>query len=78
MSDRLDRFLYRHVPSFKREHGRLHAAYVFVRSNLYAARMRRLHRAGRHSRPRPGLDRRCTWCGETPSAPYTSAAKEGK
>ncbi|MFI8119130.1 hypothetical protein ACIF8Q_07440 [Streptomyces albidoflavus] len=65
--NRLDGFLYRRVPSFKREQGRLHAAYVFARSSLYAARMRRLHRAGRHSRPRPGLDQRCTWCGQPTS-----------
>ncbi|MCM3822257.1 hypothetical protein ACP4TB_28735 [Streptomyces sp. DR3-1] len=65
--NRLDGFLYRWVPSFGREQGRLHAAYVFVRSNLYAAHMRRLHRAGRHSRPRPGLDQRCTWCGQPTS-----------
>ncbi|MFF9309903.1 hypothetical protein ACF1BS_03240 [Streptomyces sp. NPDC014748] len=60
------RFAYQHIPSFRREAGGTHALYVAVHSRVYTARMRHLHRRGRHSRPsRYGLDPRCQWCGTT-------------
>jgi hypothetical protein len=55
-------FAYRHIPSFRRERGGLYALYVAAYSPTYVARMRSLHRAGRHGKP---MDNgRCTWCGE--------------
>jgi hypothetical protein len=56
-------FLYRHVPSFRREAGSSYAIYAGVRSWAYAARARSLHKRGRHVSAKRGLDRRCTWCG---------------
>ncbi|WP_329215264.1 hypothetical protein OG352_06450 [Streptomyces sp. NBC_01485] len=58
------RLLYRHIPSFKREDGSLYTAYVAIYSRIYAARMRYLHRRGRHAAQR-GIDPRCSWCGGT-------------
>lgn len=56
-------FLYRRVPSFRRESGGSYAIYVGLHSRVYAARARSLHRRGRHITAKSGLDRRCTWCG---------------
>ncbi|GLP64314.1 hypothetical protein TUSST3_09340 [Streptomyces sp. TUS-ST3] len=55
---------YRHIPSFKREHGGLYSLYVAVYSRAYAARMRWLHERGRHGCGAPhSIAPRCTWCG---------------
>lgn len=62
----LQQFCYERVPSFKREHGGLYRLYSDTYSRFYAARMRYLHRHGRHAAQR-GLDPRCSWCG-APSA----------
>jgi len=59
------RLLYRRVPSFKREDGGLYAAYAASHSRIYAARMRYLHRRGRHGRSPHG---RCQWCGQSSQA----------
>lgn len=56
------RWLYQHVPSFKREHGGLYATYAAVHSRIYATRMRYLHRRGQHDQSPHG---RCQWCGQT-------------
>ena len=58
------RLAYRHVRSFKRENGGLYSLYVTVYSRAYAARMRYLHKRGRHGRGAPHtIAPRCTWCG---------------
>lgn len=55
---------YRHIRSFKREHGGLYSLYVAVYSRAYAARMRYLHKRGRHGHGAPhSIAPRCTWCG---------------
>ena len=57
-------FAYRHIASFKREHGGLYRLYVTVHSRVYAARMRYLHNRGRHGHGAPhSIAPRCTWCG---------------
>jgi hypothetical protein len=58
-------FGYRHIPSFKREEGGLYNLYVGVYSRVYAARMRYLHKRGRHGRGAPhSIAPRCQWCGD--------------
>ena len=55
---------YRRIPSFKREAGGLYHLYAAVYSRIYAARMRHLHKRGRHGPGAPhGIAPRCTWCG---------------
>jgi hypothetical protein len=57
-------FAYRHIPSFKRESGGLYSLYVAVYSRAYAARMRYLHKRGRHGSGAPhSIAPRCQWCG---------------
>lgn len=56
----VQRLLYRYIPSFKREEGGLYSLYAAVYSRIYAARMRYLHRRGRHG---PSPHGRCQWCG---------------
>jgi len=56
-------FAYRYIRSFGREDGGLYAAYVWVNSRVYSARMKWLHNRGRHSKNSMGSNR-CTWCGE--------------
>jgi hypothetical protein len=56
-------FAYRHIPSFRREAGGLYHLYTAVYSRAYAARMRHLHKRGRHGRPPLGINPRCQWCG---------------
>lgn len=58
----VESLLYRHIPSFKREHGGLYRPYAATYSWIYSTRMRRLHRSGFHGRSSHG---RCQWCGET-------------
>jgi len=58
------RFAYRRIPSFRREGGGLYSAYVAVYSRVYAARMRYLHKRGRHGRGAShSIAPRCQWCG---------------
>ena len=58
------RLAYRHIRSFKRESGGLYSLYVAAYSRAYAARMRYLHKRGRHGRGAPhSIAPRCTWCG---------------
>lgn len=60
----MQQLAYRHIPSFKREAGGLYHRYTAVYSRIYAARMRYLHKRGRHGRGAPrGIDPRCNWCG---------------
>ena len=60
----VQQFAYRHIRSFKRESGGLHSLYVAIYSRAYAARMRYLHKRGRHGRGAPhSIAPRCTWCG---------------
>jgi len=60
----IQQFAYQRIPSFKRESGGLYSLYAAIYSRAYAARMRHLHRRGRHGPRAPyGLDPRCTWCG---------------
>jgi len=59
----LTAFLYKHVPSFRREAGGSYAIYAGLYSRVYAVRARSLHKRGRHISAKRGLDRRCTWCG---------------
>jgi hypothetical protein len=56
--------LYRHIPSFKREHGGLHSLYATAYSWIYSTRMHRLHRRGLHGRSPHGTGP-CQWCGES-------------
>lgn len=58
------RLAHRHIPSFKREADGMYGLYATLYSKIYAARMRHLHRRGRHGRTGPGLDTRCQWCGK--------------
>lgn len=58
----VESLLYRHIPSFRREHGGLYRVYSSVYSRIYSTRMRRLHRRGLHGRSPHG---RCQWCGES-------------
>jgi hypothetical protein len=59
-----ERLAYHHIPSFKRESGGLYSLYVAVYSRAYAARMRYLHKRGRHGRGAPySIAPRCQWCG---------------
>lgn len=59
---------YRRIPSFRREHDGIYSLYVAFYSRAYAARMRYLHKHGRHGGGAPhSIDPRCTWCG-TPIA----------
>lgn len=58
------RLAYRHIPSFKRESGGLYSLYATVYSRVYAARMRYLHKRGRHGPDAPhSISPRCQWCG---------------
>ncbi|MEH0627783.1 hypothetical protein [Streptomyces stelliscabiei] len=55
---------YRRIPSFKRESGGLYRLYAAVYSRAYAARMRYLHKRGRHGHGAPhSIAPRCQWCG---------------
>lgn len=54
-------FLYRYIPSFKRESGVSYNLYVAVYSRIYTARMRHLHRRGRHGALMASGP--CHWCG---------------
>jgi hypothetical protein len=57
-------FAYRHIPSFRRESGGLYHLYTAIYSRAYAARMRYLHKRGRHGGGAPhSIAPRCTWCG---------------
>lgn len=58
------RLAYRHIRSFKRESGGLYSLYTAVYSRAHAARMRYLHKRGRHGRGAPhSIVPRCQWCG---------------
>jgi hypothetical protein len=60
----MQQFAYRHIPSFKRESGGLYNLYTAIYSRAYAARMRYLHKRGRHGRGAPhSIAPRCQWCG---------------
>jgi hypothetical protein len=62
--NRAQQFAYRHIPSFKRESGGLYSLYTAVYSRAYAARMRYLHKRGRHGSGAPhSIAPRCQWCG---------------
>lgn len=62
--NRTQQFAYRHIPSFKREAGGIYHLYVAVYSRIYAARMRYLHKRGRHGSGAPhSIAPRCQWCG---------------
>lgn len=56
----VERLAYQRIPSFKRESGGLYRLYASIYSRIYAARMRYLHRRGRHGHSPRG---RCNWCG---------------
>ena len=60
----MQRFACRHIPSFKREAGGLCSLYAAAYSRAYAARMRYLHKRGRHGRGAShSIAPRCQWCG---------------
>lgn len=52
---------YRWLPSFRRERGGLYALYVAIHHPTYVARMKTLHRLGRHGDAM--ASGRCRWCG---------------
>jgi len=63
----VERVLFTHVRSFRRERGGLYAMYVAIYSRVYRTRMVWLHKRGKHAQPhRESISSRCHWCGNTP------------